>query len=151
MANTQTLQGNWNEIKGKIQEKWGEVTNSELDQLAGKTDQIVGMIQRKTGEAQADIKRYVDSLSESGASALNNASDTVREYAASAMERTQHVAADAKQTAEEMAGKVSDQAQAGYIEAQRVVRDRPAESLAVCFGVGVLVGVIGGLVLRSSR
>jgi len=37
----------------------------------------------------------------------------------------------------------------GYEEAEKVVRQRPAESVAVCFGAGVLVGVFVGLMLRS--
>jgi ElaB/YqjD/DUF883 family membrane-anchored ribosome-binding protein len=37
----------------------------------------------------------------------------------------------------------------GYEEAERMVKERPAESLAVCFGAGVLVGLLMGVVMRS--
>jgi ElaB/YqjD/DUF883 family membrane-anchored ribosome-binding protein len=37
----------------------------------------------------------------------------------------------------------------GYEEAEAMIKDRPAESAAVCFGVGMLVGVLLGLTLRS--
>ena len=138
MSNTQTANGNWNQVKGKIQEKWGDVTNDDLDRLQGQRDQIIGMIQAKTGAAKEEIGKYISSISESA-----------REYRDVAAERAAEVAANAKESAEKVAGQISDQAQAGYIQAQRVVREKPAESLAVCFGAGVLVGVIGGLILRS--
>jgi len=51
MINEQVLQGNWNEIKGKIRSKWGQLTNDDLQSFDGNVDRLVGLIQRKTGEA----------------------------------------------------------------------------------------------------
>jgi ElaB/YqjD/DUF883 family membrane-anchored ribosome-binding protein len=47
------------------------------------------------------------------------------------------------------AKQAADQVRAGYDEAERFVRDRPGESLLVCFGVGVITGVVIALSLRS--
>ncbi len=149
MSNAQTLKGNWNEVKGKIQERWGEVTGDELDKVEGKADQLIGLIQKKTGVAEEEINNFVSSISESGATLVEQASERVRNYAGGAAECVQDVAGAAKESAAEMANQIGDQAAAGYEQAQEIVRRRPAESLAVCFGVGVLVGVVGGLILRS--
>ena len=149
MSNTQTANGNWNQVKGKIQEKWGDVTNDDLDKLQGQRDQLIGMIQAKTGAAKEEIGKYISSISESASEFSKQAADTARQYRDVASERAAEAAAGARESAERVAGQISDQATAGYIEAQRVVRAKPAESLAVCFGAGVLVGVIGGLILRS--
>ena len=138
MSNAQTANGNWNQVKGKIQEKWGDVTNDDLDRLQGQKDQIIGMIQAKTGAAREEIGKYISSISDSASEFSKQAAETAREYRDMTAER-----------AAEVAGQITDQAQAGYIQAQRVVREKPAESLAVCFGAGVLLGVIGGLILRS--
>ena len=138
MSNAQTAKGDWNQFKGKIQEKWGDVTNDDLDRLRGQRDQIIGMIQEKTGVAKEEIGKYVSSLAESASEFSQHAVDTAREYGDMAAIRAQ-----------EVAGQIGDQAQMSYEEAQRVVREKPAQSLAVCFGVGVLVGVVSGLVLRS--
>ena len=56
MLNQQTLQGNWNEIKGKLQSKWGTLTDDDIAIFNGNVDQLVGTIQRKTGEARASIE-----------------------------------------------------------------------------------------------
>jgi len=39
---------------------------------------------------------------------------------------------------------------AGYIETERIIRERPAQSLAVSFGVGFVTGVLVGLLMRSE-
>ena len=149
MSNTQTATGNWNQFKGKIQEKWGDVTDDDLDRLRGQRDQLVGMIQEKTGVAREEIGNYVNSLSESATDFSKQAVETAREYYDAAAEQAQETADSIRTSAERVAGQVGDQAQLGYEEAQRVVRERPGQSLAVCFGVGILVGVVGGIILRS--
>ena len=149
MSNTQTVKGNWNQFKGKIKEKWGDVTDDDLERLRGQGDQLIGMIQEKTGVAREEIGNYVNSLTESASEFSKQAAETAREYRDIATERAQETAANVKASAERVAEQISDQAALGYEEAQRAVREKPAQSLAVCFGVGVLVGVVSGLVLRS--
>ena len=123
MMNQQILEGNWNEIKGKLREKWGQLTDDDLPQIRGDAEQVIGAIQRKTGEAREAIEQYLQEISGSAASAVG----TARDYA-------QHA---------------SDQVCAGYAKADRFVRDRPGESLLVCFGVGLITGVVIALSLRS--
>ena len=59
MVNRETLTGNWHEIKGRIQEKWGQVTGDELDQVEGNVEQLVGLIQKKTGQAREKIRDFI--------------------------------------------------------------------------------------------
>jgi uncharacterized protein YjbJ (UPF0337 family) len=138
MINQQILEGNWNEIKGKLRQKWGQLTDDDLPQIRGEADQIIGIIQRKTGEAREAIERYLQEVSGCAASAVGTAAETVCDYAQHTSETVQHTA---KRTA--------DQVRAGYNEAERFVRDRPGESLLVCFGVGLITGVVIALSLRS--
>lgn len=138
MTNQQILEGTWNEIKGKLRHKWGQLTDDDLPQIGGDADQIIAIIQRKTGEAREAIERYLQEVSGSAASAIGTAAETVCDYAQHASESVQHTAKQAV-----------DQVRGGYDRAERFVRDRPAESLAVCFGVGLVTGVVMGLVLRS--
>lgn len=56
------VKGNWNQIKGKIKEKYGELTDDDLDVAEGKTDQLIGRIQERTGESKEKVKKYIDSL-----------------------------------------------------------------------------------------
>jgi uncharacterized protein YjbJ (UPF0337 family) len=138
MINQQILDGNWNEIKGMLREKWGQLTDNDLPQIRGNVEQIVGIIQRKTGEGREAIEAYLQEMSGSAASAAGTAVDTVRDYAQHAAENVQHTAKQA-----------ADRVRAGYNDAERFVRDRPGESLLVCFGAGLITGVVIALSLRS--
>src|SRR5204863_284881 len=58
MVNAQTLQGHWEEVKGKLREKWGQLTGDDLERFSGDVDKLVGLIQRKTGVARSAIEEY---------------------------------------------------------------------------------------------
>lgn len=138
MVNQQTLQGNWNEVKGKLRTKWGQLTGDELQSFDGNVEKLVGMIQRKTGEARGAVEKYLEEVTSNGASTVSHATEAVREYAHQAAERIQE---GTKQAA--------DSVRQGYQEAEKMVKRRPAESVAICFGTGVFVGLLLGVMLRS--
>jgi len=58
--NKDTLEGSWKEIKGRIQQKWGKLTNEELDQIDGKREELIGRIQRSYGHGKDAISRELD-------------------------------------------------------------------------------------------
>jgi len=53
------LKGRWNQIKGKLKEKYANLTDDDLAYEEGKDDQLWGRIQEKTGRKVEDIKRDV--------------------------------------------------------------------------------------------
>ena len=57
--NWDTVKGDWTRLKGKIKEAWGDLTDDDLDVIAGKRDQLVGLIQKKYGIAREDAERQV--------------------------------------------------------------------------------------------
>jgi uncharacterized protein YjbJ (UPF0337 family) len=149
MVNQQTLQGNWNELKGKLRNKWGQLTNEDLQMAQGNLDQLVGLIQRKTGEARSAIENFLEQATSSGAGTFSEAAESAREYAQQAMETVQERSRQAADNFRRGYGQATEQMRQRYQEAEEMIKDRPAESAAVCFGVGILVGVILGLSLRS--
>jgi uncharacterized protein YjbJ (UPF0337 family) len=60
--NKNTLQGQWSQIKGKVKEKWGDLTDNDLAFIDGKRDQLVGRIQERYGLAQEEAERQVSSF-----------------------------------------------------------------------------------------
>jgi uncharacterized protein YjbJ (UPF0337 family) len=138
-AAEQRLFGHWDSLKGKIKEHWGQITDDELAEVEGQYDQLVGLIQQKTGEARQQIKNAIDEIAEEYGGAFADAKEVAREYAQHANEAVHETAEQLRQRARE-----------GYEQAHEVVRRRPAESVAVAFGTGLLVGVIVGLIVRSK-
>ncbi len=58
--NTQTLKGNWNIAKGKLKQKYGQLTDDDLNYVEGKEDELFGRIQKRTGQTQEQIEKFLD-------------------------------------------------------------------------------------------
>lgn len=56
------MKGNWNQIKGKVKQKYGDLTDDDLTYVEGKEDELLGRIQEKTGESKEAIQRYINDL-----------------------------------------------------------------------------------------
>ena len=57
--NEDTLTGQWNQLKGKVREKWGNLTNDDIDVIKGRSDQLVGRIQERYGIERSEAERQV--------------------------------------------------------------------------------------------
>jgi len=60
--NWDTMKGDWKRIKGKIREKWGELTDDEIDKIQGRREQLEGLLQKKFGLAKEEAKRQIDAF-----------------------------------------------------------------------------------------
>lgn len=58
--NSDTLQGQWKQVKGKVRAKWGKLTDDDVDVVQGNYEQLVGKIQEKYGVARDEAKKMVD-------------------------------------------------------------------------------------------
>jgi uncharacterized protein YjbJ (UPF0337 family) len=54
------IEGNWKRTKGKIKEKWGQLTDDDISQVNGKRDQLEGKIQERYGLAKDRARRDID-------------------------------------------------------------------------------------------
>ena len=138
MVNTQQLQGSWNRLRGQIKEKWGAMTDDDLQLQGGNVDQVVGKIQQKTGESREAIEEILNHLTAGGASAISQAAETVGQYARRAGSQFRDRYQD-----------VAEQVDEGYEQVERVVRDRPTQSVAAALGIGLIVGVLVGMAMKS--
>ena len=57
--NQDRIQGRWKQLKGKVKEQWGKLTDDDLDVIAGKRDQLLGRIQQRHGLARDEADRQV--------------------------------------------------------------------------------------------
>jgi len=58
--NSDQLQGKWKEIKGMVKERWGKLTDDDLDVIAGQQEQLIGHIQTRYGIAREQAIKQVD-------------------------------------------------------------------------------------------
>ncbi|NML46085.1 CsbD family protein [Ramlibacter sp. G-1-2-2] len=57
--NQDRIQGRWKQLKGKVREQWGKLTDDDLDVIAGRRDQLLGRIQQRHGLAKDEAERQV--------------------------------------------------------------------------------------------
>ena len=64
MINEHQLRGNWLQFKGKVKEKWGKLTDDDLDIIEGRRDQLIGKLEQRYGiakeEAERQFKEFLD-------------------------------------------------------------------------------------------
>jgi len=58
--NSDQMQGKWKQIKGSVKERWGKLTDDDIDVINGKHDQLVGKIQERYGIARDAAQKQVD-------------------------------------------------------------------------------------------
>ena len=56
------IKGNWNELKGKIKQAYGDLTDDELVREEGKDDELLGKLQQKTGKGRDELVKWLNSL-----------------------------------------------------------------------------------------
>lgn len=57
--NWDTIEGKWKQAKGQAQQKWGKLTDDELDVIDGKREELVGKVQEKYGVARDEAEKQV--------------------------------------------------------------------------------------------
>ena len=124
--NTQEIQGQWNQLRGRVKERWGQLTDDDLQIQAGNFDQLVGRIQQKTGEGREAIEKFFSDMTSRGSSAVAHAAEAAGRYA----------------------HQVGDQVRDRYDNAEGVVRHHPAETVVAVLGIGLVAGLIVGLAIR---
>jgi uncharacterized protein YjbJ (UPF0337 family) len=133
VLNTQEIQGHWDMLRGKLKERWGKLTDKDLQIVSGNIDQLIGRIEERTGVARESIEEFIsNTLNSSG---FSQARETVSQYA---------------QGAAQMAHDTYDQAREQYERAEDLVRMHPRESIAAVFGLGLVTGVIVGLLVSHD-
>jgi len=139
MINAQEIQGHWNTVRGKLKEKWGQLTNDDLQLVSGNVDQLIGRIQQRIGGDRRAIEDFISNVLPDK-STINKGVAAVAEYAE-----------EASQAIQEGYEQVSEQASQGYRQAEQLVTQHPAESLGTLFGTGLVVGIVVGLLIGAPQ
>ncbi|GAB3661433.1 CsbD family protein [Echinicola sediminis] len=56
---TQKIKGNWNVLKGKLKQEYGNLTDDDLTYVEGKEDELVGRIQKRIGKTKEEVERFI--------------------------------------------------------------------------------------------
>ena len=56
------IKGNWNELKGKLKQKYGQLTDDDLTFTEGKEDELLGRLQQRLGQKKEEIRDAIEKL-----------------------------------------------------------------------------------------
>lgn len=150
MLNAQEVRGQWDQLRGKVKQKWGQLTDDDLQIVGGNIDELVGRIHQKTGEAREAIETFIGELSSQSTSTLNRARETAKSFAEDATHRVREGYEQVSERMRDGYGQFSDQARERYQQVSERVRENPAQSMLAVFGLGLVTGVLIGVLMRSS-
>lgn len=54
------VEGNWKQLKGRVKEQWGKLTDDDIDQINGRREQLEGKIQERYGIEKDRVKKDID-------------------------------------------------------------------------------------------
>ncbi|HLS11193.1 MAG TPA: CsbD family protein [Flavobacteriaceae bacterium] len=54
--------GRWNQIKGKVKQEYGELTDNDLKYVEGKEEELLGKLQEKTGKTKEEVEKWLNKL-----------------------------------------------------------------------------------------
>lgn len=157
---TFAFDSSWNQIKGKLRQKFGQLTDDDVNFAEGKGEEMLGRLQSKLGMGAAEIntllhKLKADSDETSGTVRSKIASakavagemaDDLKGKAGDAMEDLKHAASAKTDEFKGQAGEVYDQAKQKartlHEDAEEYVRQKPRESLLTAVAIGFVAGLL---------
>lgn len=60
--NKLSLKGNWNEVKGKLKQKYANLTDDDLLFTEGKEEELFGRLQKRLGKSKDELKKEIESI-----------------------------------------------------------------------------------------
>jgi len=127
-ASGQQAAGEWNELKGRVRQRWGEFTDDEFEETEGQIEKLIGLIQQKTGETRAQVEEFVRDAAAELSLRLDRLNSSITGYST----------------------ELSDGVRAGYQRTEAMVRRHPSSALAVAFGAGAVAGLALMLCVRLA-
>ncbi len=140
MVTKQEISGKWNAISGAVKEKYGQITDDDLSRVEGNVDQLVGLVQQKTGQTREQIEAFLQESCESCESTASRVSELASEYVGAASESV-------REGYEELGRRARE----GYAHSADVVAHRPIESVVCALGVGLIAGIAIGISIGSHQ
>jgi|GEM_PF-333934 len=156
--NTFTIDGSWNQIKGKLLQKFAQLTDDDLSFIEGKGEELFGRLQTKLGMGKDELFEMLEELKSTlHGSALRQkveqAKSKVAEITEDLRNKASHIADDIKVSASLKAGQLKAQAGDVYINARqrantlhesmnKQVRQKPRQSVLAALAAGFVLGLL---------
>jgi len=129
------VEGNWKQMRGRVKERWGRLTDDDLTVIAGRRDQLEGMIQERYGYAKERARREIEDWYRSMESNLAEQIETLRSG-------IHDLSSTVERLAKEQLPRARSRATGALTDAEEAVKRNPLIVVAVALGLGLLIGVL---------
>jgi uncharacterized protein YjbJ (UPF0337 family) len=129
------VEGNWKQIKGRAKERWGKLTDDDLTAIAGRRDQLEGMIQERYGYAKEKARKEIEDWTRSIETSLE-------EQIAALRSGIQGLSSTVERIAEEQFPRARSTAGDALHEADEAFKRNPILVIAIALGLGFLIGML---------
>lgn len=131
MVTREELKGHWNLVKGRLQERWGQLTDEDLSRIEGGAERLVGAIQQKTGATRAEIEQLLSRSVHDASGMADQALVAAREYASEASEALRGGYDQAAESAAELTRRLTE-----------TMRSKAGQTALIAFGIGLAAGAL---------
>jgi len=150
--NWSTVQGNWNEAKGKVKTQWGRLTDDDLTKVEGQKDRLIGVIQQKYGiardKAEEQLEQFMSSNDSFASKAKEGVQDAVekgREYVEKGVEKGKEMVSHGVEKGKELVHQGKEYVQGTSMsqmatDLKDLIGKHPVYSAVIGVGLGFLVG-----------
>ena len=125
----------WDQIKGKLKQRFGQLTDDDLVFVEGKAEELLHRLREKLAMSEEDLERVLDELYHEATNRIRQAKEAVEGWAedtADQMKAKAGVAYD----------KAREQARSAWGEGEEYIRRNPRESLVSALVAGFVVGLL---------
>ena len=140
IMNTTILEGNWDQIKGKLKQRWGKLTNDDISTMHGSYDELQGKLKKAYGykkdEVEHEIENFLESLN------LRDEAESFRE----SLLRNAHILKERAEQAYYDSAEEIQRLKDRTIDLQRdaitYAKKNPGKSLGIAIAAGFLLGYL---------
>lgn len=129
------VEGNWKQMKGRAKERWGKLTDDDLTTIAGRRDQLEGMIQERYGYAKGRAQKEIEDWYGTVISNVEEQIDSLRSA-------IQNLSSAVERIAKEEFPHARARTAEALKDAEETVKRNPISALAIALGLGFLIGAL---------
>lgn len=137
-----TFDNRWDEISGKLKQRYGQLADDDLTFAEGKTEELYGRLRERLGMSQDELEDVLGEMHDSLSGRMEEARERAGEMADEVRQRASEAAGAVKAQAGAAYDRTRDRARTLLEDGEEYVRHNPRESLVVALFAGFVAGLL---------
>ncbi len=141
--NSTILKGNWKEAKGKVKQQWSKLTDNDVNQLEGSSEELEGKLQKLYGYKKEEAKHEISEfLKRHGWENLKDDAENIKD---TILNNAHHIKETAEKFMHESVKEIKDRSSELQENVVTYVKENPVKSV----GFALLAGIVAAVLLKK--